>query len=183
MPWENADGLTVLQPQDFQKNPNSENRGTTLVTAGAKKQIEVDVNFKKLTANGGNNFTADKNNDGTLDGYHGGNLKLPAYASILAAYIVVSEAAAGGTSFTVGTATEAGAEIDFDGIFTATEGVLANINAIGKRTYGAGAYVSAAVGTASIGSADAWLYIATSGTFTAGKARLVIEYTDPLADS
>ena len=182
MPWENSDGLTVLQPADLQANVNAENRGRTLRTAGGIKQIEMDVNFVKISGNGGTNFSADKNNDGTNDGFHGGNLKLPAYASILRATMIATEAATGGTSFTVGVATEAGAEIDNDGIFTATEGVIANVNTIGKRTYGNGAYVATTAGTASIGAADGYIRVATSGTFTAGKARLIIEYIDPLAD-
>lgn len=182
MAWENADGLTVLQPQDFQANVNTENQATSVRIAGAIKQLEVNINFKKLSDNGGVNYTADKNNDGTLDGFHNGNVKLPAYASILRATLVATEAAAGGTSFVIGTATEAGAEIDYDGIVTATEGVLANVNTIGKRTYGAGAYVATTAGLASIGAADAFIRIATTGTFTAGKARLIIEYIDPLAD-
>lgn len=183
MPYQNADGLTVLQPSDFQKNPNSENRATSLRVAGAKKQLEIDVNFKKLSANGGNNFTADLNNDGTLDGFHTGNVYLPAYSSVLSAVLVVSEAATGGTSYTVGTRTVAGAAIADTGLITATEGVIANIDTIGKRVYGAGALVSTSAGTASVGSADAFIYIATTGTFTAGKARLIIEYIDPLADA
>jgi hypothetical protein len=183
MPYQNADGLTIINPQDFQKNVNSENKATSLVVAGAKKQLEIDVNFVKLTANGGTNFTADLNNDGTLDGFYGGNAYLPANASVLQAVFVTSEAATGGTSFTVGTRTVAGAAIADTGLFTATEGVIANVNTAGKRVYGAGALVAATAGTAGVGTADAYIYIATTGTFTAGKGRLIIEYIDPLADA
>lgn len=178
MAWQNADGLYIEQPQDKSRNPNSENEASYLVTYGARNQIEVDVNFLKLTQNGGNNFSADLNNDGTRDGFHGQEVYIPHDASILQAYFVSTEAAAGGTSFTVGLRTAAGAVINDTGIFTATEGVLANINAVGKRTFGAGAYVAATAGTAGIGSANAYVYIATTGSFTAGKGRLIIEYID-----
>jgi hypothetical protein len=183
MPYQNSDGLTIKNPQDLQKNINSENTASSLRVAGAKKQIEIDVNFKKLSANGGTNFTADLNNDNTLDGFFGGDVYLPANASVLSAIFVTSEAAAGGTSFTVGTRTVAGAAIADTGLITATEGVLANINAAGKRLYGAGSLVSTTAGTAGVGTADAYIYIATTGTFTAGKGRLIIEYIDPLADA
>lgn len=183
MPWQNADGLTVLQPSDFQKNANSENRAGTVSVMGTKKQLEVNVNFKKISAAGGNNFTADLNNDGTLDGFHTGNAYLPANASVLSAVLVMSEAAAGGTSFTVGTRQIDGTTISDTSLVTATEGILANVNAIGKRVYGAGALVATAAGTAGVGTADAFVYIATTGTFTAGKGRLIIEYIDPLPDA
>lgn len=182
MAWQNADGLYIEFPQDKSKNPNSENEASSLVTYGAINQLEVDVNFKKLSQNGGNNFTSDLNNDGTVDGFNGIDVYIPANASVLRATLVVGEAAAGGTSFTVGTRTLAGAAIVDTGLITATEGVLANVNAAGKRVYGAGALVAATAGTGGVGAADAYVYIATTGTFTAGKARLIIEYIDALPD-
>ena len=183
MPWQNADGLNILQPSDIIKNPNYENQPRSIPVNSSVREIAFDLNFKKLSNDGGKNYTADLDNDGTKDGFDSGDVYIPANSSILRAILVVSEAAAGGTSFVVGTQTVAGAEIDNDGIITATEGVLANVNTVGKRVYGAGAYVATTAGTAGVGTADAYLYVATTGTFTAGKARLIIEYVPPLADS
>jgi hypothetical protein len=184
MPWQNADGLTVRTPDDIKKNPNYENRVRAMADTGSSvRQLELDLNFKKLSADGGNNFTSDLNNDGTKDGYNSGDVYLPANASVLRATLVVTEAAAGGTSFTIGTYTIAGAAIVATGLFTATEGVLANVDTIGKRTYGAGALVAVTAGTAGVGTADAYVGIATTGTFTAGKARLIIEYLVTTVDA
>lgn len=182
MPWNNPDGLTVLQPSDLQANVNAENRGKTLRTGGGIKQVEMDINFVKITANGGTNFSADLNNDGTNDGFHGGNLKIPSHSSILRVILVTTEAATGGTSFTVGLAQENGTAIDNTGLVTATEGVIANVNAVGKRVYGAGAFVATAAGTASTGAIDGFIRVATTGSFTAGKARMIVEYIDAFAD-
>lgn len=183
MPWTNADGLQVDFGQDIARNINSENHTTYLVTYGAINQLEIDVNFLKLTQAGGNNFTSDLNNDATLDGFYGGDVYLPANSSVLRATFVTTEAATGGTSFTVGTRTAAGAAIADTSLITATEGVIANINTIGKRVYGAGSLVATTAGTAGVGTADAYIYIATTGTFTAGKGRLIIEYIDTLPDA
>lgn len=181
MPWTNADGLVVRQPQDFAKNLNGENRTTYLVTYGAINQLEIDVNLAKI-AGGTVNFTSDLNNDNTLDGFNSGDVYIPAGASVVRVTWVTTEGAVGGTSFTVGTYLENGTAIGATSLLTATEGVLANVNAVGKRVYGAGSLVAATAGTAGVGTADAYVGIGTTGTFTAGKGRLIIEYIDGIAD-
>jgi hypothetical protein len=95
---------------------------------------------------------------------------------------VTGVAAVGGTSITLGTFALDGTEIDANGLITATEGVIANQNLVGGRTYGAGAYVAAAVDTPGIGAADGYLAITADGTYTAGTGRILIEYIDPLGD-
>lgn len=182
MPYQNADGLTIRNPSDFARNLNGDNRTTYLVTYGAINQLEIDVDLVKI-ATGTVNYTSDLNNDNTLDGFNSGDVYLPANSSVLRATWIAKDAAAGGTSFTVGTYTQAGAAIAATGLITATEGVLANTNAAGKRIYGAGALVSTTAGTAGVGTADAYIGVSTTGTFTAGKGRLIIEYIDPVADA
>lgn len=182
MPYTNADGLVVRNPQDFAKNLNGENRTTYLVTYGAINQLEIDVNLAKISAGGTVNYSSDNNNDGTLDGFNTGDVYIPANSTVLRVIYVATEAAAGGTSFTVGTYGVNGTAISANSLITATEGVLANVNAAGKRVYGAGALVAATAGTAGVGTADAYVGIATTGTFTAGKGRLIIEYIDGLPD-
>jgi hypothetical protein len=178
--WQNADGLQVPFANYYKDAGNFVNRGRAVVTAGAIRQCVVDVDLSRLPA--GVSYTADLNNDGTNDGFSTGDFYFPAQSSILRAFIVMTEAAAGGTSMAVGIHALTGAAIDADGIMTATEGVTANL-ALGDRVYGAGAYVAATAGTDSIGAADGYLSITTVGTFTAGKGKLVIEYLDPTVDA
>lgn len=182
MPWQNSDGLTVRFPIDFISNPRAVNRVTALNTRGAIKELEIDVDLTKIPT-GTVSYTSDLNNDGTLDGFNTGDTYLPADSSVLRITWIAKDAAAGGTSFTVGTYALTGAAIDADGLITATEGVLANTNAAGKRIYGAGAYVATTAGTPGVGTADAYIGVSTTGTFTAGTARLIIEYIDPVADA
>ena len=180
--WTNADGLQVPFG-NYWKNPrNFKNRPRSVNTLGAEKEIVIDVDLTLIPA-GTVSYTSDLNNDGTLDGFNTGDIYLPAFASVKQAYIVMTEAAAGGTSISVGTFTRTGTPISATSIMTATEGAIANLDTRGARTYGAGALVAATAETASVGSADAYIGITTAGTFTAGKGRLVIIYTDPNGDS
>lgn len=180
MAWNNADGLYQRFGEDHRTNPV--NRARDVSTLGAVKQMVLDFDLSKITAVG-TFYPRDLNNDGTADGFHVGDPALPAYASVLRTTVVMSEAAAsaGLATLTVGTFAVDGTAIDADGLVTTTEGAKANLDTIGKRVYGAGAYVATTAGTASVGSADAYIGL-TVGTavFTAGKGCIIIEYVDPL---
>lgn len=182
MPWTNSDGLNVRFPSDFIANPRAVNRATALRKSGATQEIEIDVDLTKIPTTTVS-YTSDLNNDGTLDGFNDGDTYLPANSSVTKVTWISKDAAAGGTSFVVGTYLQAGTAISANSLLTATEGVLANINAAGKRVYGAGALVAATAGTAGVGTADAYIGISTTGTFTAGTGRLIIEYISPVADA
>jgi len=99
-------------------------------------------------------------------------LVIPAYAKILSARLEVITAFAGGTSYSVGLSKSVdGVAIDAAGLITAAQGALANINARGKFLIGTGALVGVA------GSVDAAeLTVTAVGAFTAGKARVVVQY-------
>lgn len=184
-PWTNADGLQVPFGNYWNDPTNFVNKSRAVNTLGAVKQIEIDVDLTRLSV-GVVSYSADLNNDGTVDGFHDGDVRLPANASITQAVLVMKTAAASGGAATliVGTFKKDGTAIDADGIVTLTEGVVANMNAIGKRVYGAGAHVSATAGTAGVGTSNAYIGL-TVGTaaFTAGTARLIIEYIDPNAEA
>lgn len=179
MAWQNADGLYVKYGNDFRVKEANRSRG--VVTDGTIKEMVMDFDLSRI-ASGTVSYPRDLNNDGTNDGFHLGDPHLPANASVIRATIVMTEAAAGGTSITVGTYGLDGTAQTATGLVTATEGVLANLNAVGKRTYGAGAFCAATAGTAGVGAADAFIGIAATGTFTAGKGRLIVEFIDPLGD-
>jgi hypothetical protein len=180
--WQNADGLTVKYAGYFRDPANATNKVHDLVVAGAIKQMEVDFDLTRIPTTTVS-YTTDLNNDGTKDGFNIGDAYLPANTSVLRVTIVATTAAAGGTSFTVGTYGLTGTAIAATGLVTATEGVLANINAIGKRVYGNGSLVATTAGTGGVGTADAFIGISTTGTFTEGKGRIIIEYIDTLADA
>ena len=99
-------------------------------------------------------------------------VSIPAYAKIVSARLEVLTPFAGGTSYDLGLYTAAGAEIDADGIDSAV--ATAAIDARGDVVVCNGALVG---GTLSVGAADGKLTVAATGTYTAGKARLVVEYT------
>lgn len=177
--WHNKDGLLQKFPDYYKKEEHFINRARSVDTAGAIKQLVIDYDLTKI-ANGAVGFPVDRNNDGTPDGFTEGEVGLPAYASVIRATVYATETAAGGTSFALGTFQIDGTAIDADGIVTNTEAVTANL-ARGERVYGNGAYVAVTAGTASIGANPGYLAITATGTFTAGKGRIVIEYLDPLA--
>lgn len=96
---------------------------------------------------------------------------IPANAKIVSAEVFVTEAFAGGTSIIVGLdSRNTGIAIDSDGLVNATDGAVAKLTA-GAAVTGTGALV----GTA-IGSVEGILTVTGSGTFTAGKAKILVEY-------
>lgn len=179
MAWSNADGLQVRFASDWKSNALRTNRPGTVNSYGAIKEIVIDYDLKKLPA-GAVNYSADLNNDGTLDGFYAGDVHIPAHSSIVGGYLVAGEAAAGGTSIQVGLFTEAGAAIDADGLLLPASGVTANM-AQGDRINLDGAMVAATAGTNGIGAADGFIGITTVGTFTAGRGRIVIQYIEAAA--
>lgn len=179
--WQNADGLQVPFGNYWSDPTNFANKAKYINDLGVIKQLAIDVDLTRI-ATGTVSYSADLNNDGTADGFHDGDERLPLNASVLRVTYVTKVAAAGGTSFTVGTYQKNGTAIAATGLITATEGVLANINAAGKRVFGAGSLVSATAGTAGVGTSNAYVGISPTGTFTAGTGIIVIEYIDPVAE-
>lgn len=177
MAWTNADGLQVRFASDWKSAALRKNRPGSLNAFGALKEIEVDVDLK-LLPEGVVNFTADLNNDGTRDGFYNGDVSLPANSSVVSAYYVSGETAVGGTAISVGLYQVNGTAISATGIMTATAGATANL-AVGKRVNGDGALVATAAGTNGIGATRGFIGITATGTFTAGKGRLIIQYIDP----
>ena len=101
-------------------------------------------------------------------------LELPKFAVIKSAYLLVKTAFAGGTSYAVGFKKAAdGLELDDDGLIDATAGALANIDANGDVLVGAGALIGKSLSEAGK------IAVTAVGTFTAGEARLVVEYIHP----
>jgi hypothetical protein len=179
--WNNPDGLGV-KFGNYVSDPRSYvNRFRQVNTDGPVKIAVMDVDLTRVPA-GGVFYPADLNNDGTYDGFNEGDFNFAPYTSILRVTYLTRVAAAGGTSITVGTYAKTGAAQTATGLMTATEGVLANLDTIGARVYGAGAFVAATAETASVGAAAAFPSIAATGTFSAGQGLLIVEYVTPFAD-
>lgn len=179
--WQNNDGLGVKFGNYSTDPVNFVNRARHINRRGLVKEIVYDYDLTRVPT-GTVAYTEDLNNDGTRDGFSTGDIYLPANSSVLRVTLIVRTAAAGGTSITLGTYGLTGTAISANSLITATEGVLANLDTVGARTYGAGALVAATAETPGVGTADAYIALAATGTFTAGTGRILIEYIDPLGD-
>lgn len=101
------------------------------------------------------------------------NVPVPAGAHIVSVSLVIETAFAGGTNLTVGDGSSATGFID------ATQGATANLTA-GSLLVGTGAYTKGGTDTTAqelkvYASADT-IDVTANGTFTAGKATLVVNY-------
>jgi len=129
------------------------------------------------------NFDKDAGGGATPDSFSDRVAYIPAGAVVLTANLLVKTTFAGGTSFTIGTARQDGTAIDADGFFTGTEcAVAGNKLDAGKSIVAAGVDVMQTSGTFD-GSCvsttyDGYVTVTPTGTFTAGKARLVIRYLE-----
>lgn len=151
--WSNADGLAV----GFGTRAAERIVGGVHKTYGAKEEARLDIT--NLSPSGS-----------TL----GANILIPAGASVTRVYMEVGQAFVGGTSITFGDAATA------NGWITATAGATANLTA-GKHIIADGSYAVAATTPTSqqvpkVYAVDTKLFITIAGTFTAGSARIVVEY-------
>jgi len=158
MSYYNADGLRVLTNNDQGAVNN--------------KGISADVDIKTLVVDV--DLTSDISavaNDPFI----------PAGSYIKSATAIVTEAAAGGTSVNIGLSSLASdgtaTVIDADGIDAGvlTAALAANkvVECNGVKVGGQAAYDQSTVGTE-----NAYVTTAASGTYTAGKFKLVIEYIE-----
>lgn len=163
--WHNKDGLLVRFGRDVGKRQASSGiqRGSVVSTDGMYKELVLEVDLEGAART---TFTADRNNDGTLDGFEVGlDTPLPSGAQIMDVKAVINETPAGGTTFAVGTYQVDGTAIDAEGL------AAASATALGAA--------GAQVGT--ILAQDGYVGVVTVGTYTAGKMTLIIRYIDPPA--
>ena len=104
-----------------------------------------------------------------------GVLVIPKGSLFVSCRVQALEAFVGGTGYDIGTvsAVDGTTPISAAGFFAqASTGAIAGINAVGKWIVSAGALV----GAVSSLTLDSQLAVVATGTFTAGRARLIIEY-------
>jgi hypothetical protein len=150
----NSDGL-LLRFGRSQGVRGSKAGVTTSTTKRNELVLTVDLEGAARTI-----FSTDRNGDGVADGFSGLDTPIPAGARILSQNAIQLEAPAGGTNFTVGTySTVTGTVDDADGIRVAagTDGAQVGTQLSGARYVG----------------------ITTTGTYTAGIYKIVIEYMIP----
>lgn len=102
---------------------------------------------------------------------------IPAGSTIVRALLRVVTAFVGGTSYTIGLAQADGTPISATGLFTAANLPLASLTPAGKLITGTGALV----GTVSHATLNGDLVVAATGTFTAGRAEIIVDYMTPAA--
>ncbi len=148
--------------------------GTHAASHYGAREIEDVLPSKYAGSNGKNilNYTFSYD-DLPVQGLDEAILRLPANARISRATLRIITAFAGGTSYNLGLYEEDGTVIDADGIDAAV--ALTAIDAIGDVVLCDGALVGTLVG---IGVERGQLVVAATGTFTAGKAQLEIEYDE-----
>lgn len=146
----NSDGLFVRFGRD-QGLRGSRAAVTTDTTKVNELVLTVDLEGAARTI-----FTADRDNDDTLDGFSGLDTPLPSGAKILGFDEITVETPAGGTSYSIGTWEVDGTVIDADGIRTdaGADGAL--------------------VGTQL--TQDSFVSVKTIGTYTAGIIKIVVRY-------
>jgi hypothetical protein len=157
MGYENSAGLAVRN--FYGPRTIVEKFGGEVSTSGLTKEAEWVFSYNDLPV---------VNATGEME------LSIPAGAFISSAKLEVLDAFVGGTSYNIGLYESDGTEIDADGI---DAGVLTAALIAGAWIDCNGALVGA-----SIGSAAGQLVVAATGTFTAGKARLLVEYEDSNTD-
>jgi hypothetical protein len=148
--WTNPDGLPVRFGTD--QGARGARAG---VTTGAGKRREL-VLFVTLTGAARTIYTADPGNTGTNTGFSSLDTLLPAGAVIKDQTVEIIETPAGGTNYAVGT-------YQVNGTVDTAAGIRTTAGANGTQV-GTQLAAARAVG------------VVTTGTYTAGKIKVVVEY-------
>lgn len=174
--WKNSDNLIVKFHGQYDiANPPFVNRLRTVNNEGPLKYAIMDFDLETVGAST-TWFPFDLNNDGTNDGFSDEENYIPSGATILRVVCRTTEIAAGGTSFALGAYSITGSTLDDDGLITDTNAAIANMDHLGDVVIGTGAYVADGAGEPNATIADMYLAIKTTGTYTAGKGQILIEY-------
>ena len=157
MSYVNADGLEVLTAGE---QGTAAKRGTSL--SSQKKALVMNITGTEVPSS----VATPQDHDAFI----------PAGSYITGAHLVVTTAftSGGSATLTIGSYTQAGAAVDADGI----DATIAVADLVANKAVACnGAVVG---GTATVGAADVYIEaIYGTAAFTAGEAKLVIEYIEP----
>tara|TARA_Y100000114_G_scaffold43216_1_gene38652 strand:- start:3682 stop:4206 length:525 start_codon:yes stop_codon:yes gene_type:complete len=155
--WTNNDGLSVGFGARDSKNENA----ATVRTQGNIETLQFPFDYSQLSEIG----TAPSSK----------SIAIPADSVILRGNFRVTEAFAGGTNYDFGLMNSAGTAIDDDGLDVAVATASLTLDAVID-------FDGALIGD-NVGNADAYFGVVETGTFTAGKGIVTIEYVKPMPDS
>jgi hypothetical protein len=161
--WQNDDGLTVRFGQDQARETGKVPAVT--MNSGPARYLVMDVN-------GGDepDYTTDLNNDGTKNGFSDQDNFIPAGSFITRAIWINEVLFAGGTDYDIGLFEKDGTVINVDGIEEAL--LVTVIDGTNDTVLLNGSEVGGILST----TLDSYVKFTPNGTFTAGKAKLIIEY-------
>ena len=166
------EGVEIRRPQYWVQRQN--NRGVSrgkLNTIGGGEFAELEVVLSAIP-DGTPNFNVDRDNDGSFDGFLSNNIYIPAYSSIKSVEIFTREGAVGGASVDIGLFKFDGTPVDATGLATVA---TADIDQIGKRAVGAGAFTVPA--TSSVGPDPVTIGVTGTGEFTEGQIQIMVEFS------
>ncbi len=158
--WTNSDGLFV----GFGTRDSSNQNAATVRTMGNVEIMQFPLNFDNMPASG----TAPSSK----------SILIPRHSTMTAGNFRVSEAWAGGTNIDFGTMDSAGVAIDDDGFDVAVLTAALTLDAVIDFN---GALMNDI--DTSIGVVDTYFATLVTGTFTAGKGIVTLEYIRPMPDS
>lgn len=152
--WHNSDGLPVRFGGSQGRRKNTVSGAGRLGVLKNDGEIMEAVMTVDLAGAARTLFPADRNNDGTMDGFEKGlDTFLPNGATVKEVMVEPIVAAAGGTSYSLGT-------YQVDG-----------------TTISATALINAGTPATNVSiTQDSFLAVSTVGTYTAGKLRIVVRY-------
>ena len=157
MSYVNADGLEVLTAGE---QGTAAKRGTSL--SSQKKALVMNITGTEVPSS----VATPQDHDAFI----------PAGSYITGAHLVVTTAltSGGSATLTIGSYTQAGAAVDADGI----DATIAVADLVANKAVACNG--AAVGGTATVGAADVYIEaIYGTAAFTAGEAKLVIEYIEP----
>jgi hypothetical protein len=155
--WTNADGLRV----GFGARDSKNAAAATVQTEGNICVMQFPFDYDVVETIG----TAPSST----------SIPIPANATIMRGNIRVTTAFAGGTSINFGTMDSAGTAIDADGLDAAV--AVADMDAVGDVVTFDGAQIGKRI------ASDAYFGIQYTGTYTAGRGVVTIEYLKGMEDS
>jgi hypothetical protein len=157
--YHNNDGLPVRFGRSQGRRKNTVSGGGKLGvvrTAGETQTAELNID---LTGAARTLFTADRNNDGTMDGFEKGlDTFIPSGAVVTGVTVMTIVAPAGGTSYSLGTYQVDGTTISATALINAGTVATMPLAALAQ---------------------DSYITASTVGTYTAGKLKFIIHYVNP----
>jgi hypothetical protein len=164
--YHNADGLPVRFGRSQGRRKNTVSGAGRIGAIRKSGMVQELIMQADLAGAARTMFTADRDNNGTMDGFEKGlDSFIPNGSYIIGTDVIALVTPAGGTTWQLGTFQVDGTAIDGDGLLVAS--------AVAAGAAGAQA--------ATVIAQDAYVTVKTAGTYTAGKLQIIVKYMLPEA--